>query len=495
LAVLAAACCYPAHSEDVYVHAGDNAARSSLPPYFISFNMNSITFEMHYWDAANRRVRPEVTQAMRAFPGAIYRYPGGLIANGFDWDGATGKPGQRRPQKNVEWHDGAAVQFGPAEYFDFLKEVGGRSWYVLNLLGWDAQTLYKERDSSELAGSNQRLANYRHEHEQPVSDWPHYYHLGNELDRSEYQWPTEKYVQRSLDSARAVRTTDPTARFVPFLRDFDWHYRGRPGTSTAKDFARDVLTALPDLQDYSLQVYYDRPSEEGKTFDVEWRSRLIRNIIGYTTSLRGRPYRVWLTEHAKAKPESAPLPYRLATTSGISGAISSVDFLIAMTQQPEVQGVFWHALGGGHWWDLFRSNASAIEPTPVYWALRLLRENMTGEVLRTTTRSTNASRYEGGYDVRSVLLRNAQTGEVTLWAINHASETRSVAIDSPLPGDGNVSVAAGYVAARWPDKAVEHEMDIQRESPDHFISQKLDARGQLNITLPARAVSVIRIRG
>ena len=258
--------------------------------------------------------------------------------------------------------------------------------------------------------------------------------------------------------------------------------------------ARDVLGAMPEVQDYSLQIYYDRPSEEGKTFDVEWRSRLIRNIVDYTTSLRGKSYRVWITEHAKAKPEKAPQAYRLETTSGIAGAISSVDFLIAMSQQPEVQGVFWHALGGGFWWDLFRSNQGSIEPTPVYWALRLLRENMAGEVLQTASKGSNSSGYEGGYDVRSLVLRDAKTGELTVWAINHASELRNVLVSAPLPAKEKVSVAIGYVAARWQDGALEHEMAILKKSPDHFGDRSLDAKGRLGVTLPARSVSVVLIR-
>jgi hypothetical protein len=485
-----------AYAEDVRIQAGPAVVRPALPPYFISFNMNSITFEANYWDGATRQVRPEVVQAMRAFPGAIYRYPGGLIANGFDWEGAVGPAGRRRPQKNVDWQGGAPVQFGPAEYFDFLRQVDGRSWYVLNLVGWDGQILYKEQGSGVQAASNGRLAAFRREHEQTAADWHHYYHLGNELDRSEFQWPTEKYVQRSLDSMKAVRAADPDARFVPFLRDFDWHYRGRLGVSPAKDFARDVLAAMPEVQDYSLQIYYDRPSEEGKTFDVEWRSRLIRNIVDYTTSLRGKPYRVWITEHAKAKPEKAPQAYRLETTSGIAGAISSADFLIAMSQQPEVQGVFWHALGGGHWWDLFRSNRGAIEPTPVYWALRLLRENMAGEVLRTVTSGPNASGYEGGYDVRCLVLRNPQTGELTVWAINHATEPRALRLDVPAsPGGTGPSVALGFVAARWTDGVLEHEMEVLRRQPDRYTAISPAGHGPLTITVPARSVSVARIRG
>ena len=465
--------------------------RPSLPNHFISFNMNFITFEMNYWDAARGVVKPEVTEAMRAFPGAIYRYPGGLIANAFDWEGSVGDFAQRRPQRTVDWSEGAPVRFGPKEYFSFLSQVGGQSWYVLNLLGWDAQTLYKELPSADMAASNGRLAVFRRAHDH-TADIPRYYHLGNELDRSEYEWPTDKYIQRSLDSMAAVRQADPGAQFVPFLRDFDWHYRGRSGTSPAKDFARDVLTALPNVKDFSLQIYYDRPSEEGKTFDVQWRVGLIKKIIADTTAIRGKPYRVWITENAKQNPQKAPLPYRLETTSGITGAVASADFLIAVTQLPEVQGVFWHALGGGVWWDLFRMNAGHIEPTPVYWAFRLLRENMRGSVLKTETVGPNQSRYEGGYDVRSVILRDTD-GTLTIWAINRASIPTALSIALAELANRKVNVRHGFVAAKTPGGGLETEMDVIRKSTDNPIEQTIPASGQLQFQLPAQSVSTIRV--
>ena len=58
----------------------------------------------------------------------------------------------------------APVHFGPAEYFDFLRMVNGRSWYVLNLVGWDGQSLYKEQSSNVQATSNNRLAAFRRKH-------------------------------------------------------------------------------------------------------------------------------------------------------------------------------------------------------------------------------------------------------------------------------------------------------------------------------------------
>ena len=50
---------------------------------------------------------------------------------------------------------------------------------------------------------------------------PRYYELGNELDRSEYQWSHEKYIERARGTIEAIGEVDQDARFVAFLREFD----------------------------------------------------------------------------------------------------------------------------------------------------------------------------------------------------------------------------------------------------------------------------------
>ena len=100
-----------------------------------------------------------------------------------------------------------------------------------------------------------------------VDDSPRNYQLGNELDRAEYQWPVEKYVERSQLTMNAISEVDPDARFVAFLRDFDWTYKGTQrlrGKSKFTDLIPEVLQGLPAVNDFSLHFYYDDPDNKQK---------------------------------------------------------------------------------------------------------------------------------------------------------------------------------------------------------------------------------------
>lgn len=457
--------------------------RGRLPGGFIGFNMNHYNFQNQFWDRTVNQVDSRLIEYLTPFGGAFYRYPGGLVANTFDWEGATGPIAQRPARRSVKWSKAEPLLFGPAEYIEFVRKVGGRDWYVLNLVGWDAELMNREMDSRALAESNGRLAGMRVK----TSAAPRYYQLGNELDRADYQWPTGKYVKRSLDSVEAIRAVDPDARFVAFLRDFDWRYRGRPGVSRAKDFARDVLGALPMVHDFSLQIYYDAPSEEGRKSDIAWRLRMVREIIDEARTIRsGTVPNVWITEHARALPrdrgKSDP-----EFASGLDGAISSADFIIGITQIPEIQGAFWHALGGGKWNVIEKHPSGNIQTTPVYWMLRLLRENMDGHVLRTATTDGNISGYEGGYDVRAVALYQPDKRILTLWLVNRADAIQKASLNFAAFAGRKCQSQVSYL----------NEKTLRDPGP-RPLRQAVNTiffndRGSAEITLPGRSVAVVRI--
>ena len=257
------------------IAAGDHAmvsieeqavVRQELPRTLFGFNINHHYFQEDFWQADRRQVNPKITEALQPFSGSLYRYPGGLVANRFWWQQAVGPPAQRRPQKAVNEDPAEPVLFGVNEYLDFVKAVGGRPLYVLNLVGWHADAMIDEKPSDELARSNAELAALIMKHP-AAARVPRYYQLGNELDRSEYQWSYAKYVDRARDTIKSVRAVDKDAKFIAFLRDFDWSYTAKaatPGVSRFEDFIPTVLEGLPDVDDFSMHFYYDDLGEVKK---------------------------------------------------------------------------------------------------------------------------------------------------------------------------------------------------------------------------------------
>ena len=65
------------------------------------------------WNDTAGRVEDEAVKWLQAFPGAVYRYPGGTESNYFDWKSAVGPKEQRAPRKAVKWKGPLVDQVRP----------------------------------------------------------------------------------------------------------------------------------------------------------------------------------------------------------------------------------------------------------------------------------------------------------------------------------------------------------------------------------------------
>lgn len=483
----------PAERAAIIVDPGV-VVRSALPPTLFGFNVNHYHFQQDLWQADRQRVNPAVVQALQPFKGALYRYPGGLLANRFWWQEAVGPLADRGRQRAVAWEEGTQVLFGVEEYLNFVASVGGQPWYVLNLVGWDRKEMIRELPESEIAASNAGLATFV---KLRGTGLPRlrYYQLGNELDRAEYQWPTEKYVQRARSSMNAILTVDPEARFVAFLRDFDWTYKGGEfdgSVSRYQDLIRDVLKALPDVNDFSMHFYYDDPGMDQQFKQIPWRLKQFRRAMAVAAAQRdGKTPNVWITEHARGVNLRAGSGMtRAPLTSNLSATLSTSDFLIALAQIPEVQGASWHGLNAGPW-QLFDATIASkdLRPRPIYYGLRVLRTVDLPIVLGTRTRSPNRSGYGGGYDVRGAAFTDASGQRLGVWAVNRAA--RSTEVDLVLPEWRNrqVTVRHYFVAGRDgvnpDDAALEPTVELEPRAQDLRFSDQ----GSLTLRLPPASVS------
>lgn len=462
-----------------------------LPETFFGFNIEYFTFQQELFDPRTGKIKADAVRYLKALPGSTYRYPGGLVSNRFNWEWAVGNPEQRLPQRAVNWHAPIPVSFGPDEYLSFLDEVGGLPWYTLNLVGWSQIEMVNELPSASLAASNQRLAQYLRAKTEtrPVT---RFYHLGNELDRNAYEWPPEKYVQRARDSIQAIRKVDPDARFVAFLRDFNFPYKNRIGRSTYQDFMREVLTGLPMVDDYSLQFYYDDLAEvRGNVSAIPVRLAMFKKAIQYATDVRGgKSPRVWVTEHARSRhpDKKGVLAYKF--TSGIGGAISAADFWIAVAQIPAIQGAFLH-IGGQ--WSLFDSSNNGLAPMPIYGAMRILQEVRLPIVLATQSSSPNLSKYMGGYDIRAVAFTDEGRKEYGLWLVNRASIPTQVTIQFQNLAEVKLNTRHVYLAGR-------EGMSADSDTTQPIVNltgkpqiRRTDSQGRLVLELPANSVSGFRL--
>ncbi|MBA3563082.1 MAG: hypothetical protein H0W33_03555 [Gammaproteobacteria bacterium] len=468
----------------------DEVVRDELPDTVFGFNLRHISVQNDLFKDGAFHARS--LEFLKAFPGALYRYPGGLMSNHFWWQRAVGQNQNRLPQATTKAAGGEVrtVLFGPDEFMSVVEQTGGEPVYVLNLLGYHETDSLHELSAEEMADSNANLA-------QRLKGDVKLYQLGNELDRAEYQWPHDKYIKRARATMDAVLDVDPEARFIAFLRDFDWQYRGDAGTGKSRyqDFIGDVLDGLPEVTDFSMQFYYDDPGmEDVQTKNLTWRLRQYQRAMQAASEQRdGNALNVWITEHARGINLGAgkPTKDRGPLTSNQQGAISTADFLISLAQLPSVQGA---ALWGANAtpWELFDAHHehNDLRPRPTYWALRVLRDLKLPVVLRTRTESPNASGYAGGYDVRAVAFRDSCGEQLGLWAVNRSASEQPVAVTYAPFARRAVTVRHAFAAGR---AGVDTDVTAQSvELEPQESQQTFSALGVIELRLPPSSVSSFR---
>ena len=410
-----------------YLITADDRVVKILQPHFFGFNIEWIGFQEDLWDSNLLAVKPEVISALQAIPGAVYRYPGGTLANHFDWRASLGPYGSRPLRRAVNWRGPLITHFGFYEYLDFVATVGGQSWIVPNLYG----DFIGETGVSELTSQAGQWAAAALKSGAKVLRWE----LGNELDRNPYQWPPEKYSARALEVAKEIRVNDPSSRFVSFLQDYD--AQPRITASAYNTITSKMLESL--APDHALHLYYDGapggPPIPNRLRHLCGSSAVIQAAVGY-------PAKIWVTEHARwpaGKSTDSEWKKNWYKTNNLEGALSVADMVIALSQIPNVEGAFLHSLAGTSGpWPLFHRTSSGLRPSAVYWGLRVLRDSMLDHVLVTQTNSRNDSGYTGSYDIRASLLTNSNRSKFVLWAVNRTGKEGKIGMSLSMLAGKNI---------------------------------------------------------
>ncbi len=482
----------PAAQAVIVVDTG-KVVRPQLPDTLFGFNIRWNNFETDLWQTDRHRVHPAVTTALQPFAGAMYRYPGGTVANSYDWEAARQPLDVRRTLNRRLPRRDAVPLFGIDEYLGFVEDVRGVPLYTLNLLGRESGSNITEFSASRLAESNRRLAGYLKQRLAP-RDIPRLYQLGNELDRGTTEWSHQKYVSRALETMTAMREVDPEAHFIAFVRDFNWHYRlrGNTGVSRYDEFIREVLQGLPAAEDLSLNIYYDGAWRRGARFlAMDQVMTKLETVLAIARSVRpDRATGLWITEHARVigAVDENPGGRDKTLASNLGGALSSADFLLGLAQVPEVRGASWHSLNGVDR-RLFEPGAEP-QPTAVYWAFRVLRMAPAGAaVLSTRTASPNFSSYPGGYDIRAAALKSGHDGSLTVWVINRASRTTTAALQVAGWQDRQVTLRHYYVAGSEGMSADQVGRAYRREFEPPAQAARFSSEASLAVKLPPASIS------
>lgn len=468
--------------------------REVLPRELFSINLNYRSFERQLWDEKENKVLPGIIENLEPLGLGFYRYPGGLVANSFMWEGSLGPIDNRTDQKTIFNAPPGKATFGLAEYLKFLGDVKGQFFYVMNVVGADSRYPLNQSQKEKVAQHNASLAKYLVEQ---IPDQKRYYQLGNELDRGKYEWSPDKYVERSKATMDAVREVDQSAIFVAFMRDFNLKAKSAKasGGGQSKVFLNAVMKGMPEIKDYSLHHYYDGHRSDGKSRTVTFWMRLLRNSIKDYQAIRGEDPNIWITEHGRQMSSNrAGSDNTVHYTSNLGGAVSTADYLIMIAQVPQVKGAVWHGLNAGPW-QLFDATVKHkdLRPRPIYYGFKVLRGMDLPQVLKTRTTSKNISDNLSGYDVRAVAFSDRSNSSLGLWVVNHASVSQEVTVKYSPYQSKSVTVNHEYISGPKNIDADDLSLQFDESVKTASFGAEFTPKKTLKLMLPPSSVSTFKI--
>jgi len=203
--------------------------------------------------------RKDYIDAMRELKITNMRWPGGNFLMGYDWKDGIGPKEQRPTRINLAWGGPENNHVGTDEWMALNRSIGSENIVCVNLgLGSILDAAYWVEYCNYKKGSYYSDLRAKNGHRDPynVKIWD----LGNEVDGLPWELghkSAEDYVETAREAAKAMRSVDPTIKFVgsgssyyePTNKWFDWN--------------RKVLEGIGDKIDYlSIHRYWEGGSPD-----------------------------------------------------------------------------------------------------------------------------------------------------------------------------------------------------------------------------------------
>ena len=363
---------------------GDNVeAGDSKHVFGDTTNLPPLHTGTGFWDDQALRPVPFVVARMQEIGLSVLRYPGGSLANTYDWHKAVGPVAARG-----EWH------FGIDEYIATCRAIGAEPQFIVSdYTGTpkDAGDLVEYLNTSAVPGHSWAMLRAKGGHVQPYG--VRWFELGNETDNGG-GWPrrtfsAEQYAAYANATIHAMRAIDPSVKIGIIAATGKpvgdpWNPAVFRLAGPNADFVVVHKYAVGDdtTSPGDLVMRGCMASADQYEADFQGYHALIRHALGHDLPLA-------LTEYNGSFDAPTP-PYRFS----LGAALFSAD-LIRVLLEPS-NGIllanYWQAVNG--YWGMLRGDGDTWTTKPAY-PLRKLWGQHFGKTLLETHVAGPTADFEG----------------------------------------------------------------------------------------------------
>ena len=445
-----------------------------------------------------RGFRTDVIESLRALRMPVVRYPGGNFVSAYDWRDGIGPREQRPRRPDFAWRSIETNHFGTDEFMRWCDAIGTEPMLAVNLgtgTPADAAALVEYCNlQAGTAWADLRVANGRRE-PYGVKLWC----LGNEMDGP---WqaghvPATTYAERALVASRLMKGLDPTiktiacgssARTMPTYLRWDrtvlehcWdgidflsvhRYSGNRHDDT-RSFLAEGVVVDQILDDYRGLLSYVRATKRGR----------------HEVRLSFDEWNVWYREVATdgGWTEAPPL---LEEQYNVEDALVCAQYLNSFVRNADIV----HAACLAQIVNVIApvvTRRDGLLVQTIYWPIKMLRDAVSGDALRTAIRAPEVTTQRGDVPVVDVAATyDDDAGAASVSLVNRDPET---AVDVTIDiSDSSFDVSAAAVITGDAKTANTWEApDVIRPAQ---IDVGVDDRGSFRVQLPAPSHAVISLR-
>ncbi|MGC4803897.1 alpha-N-arabinofuranosidase [Micromonospora sp. DT233] len=449
-------------------------------------------------------LRQDVLELTRELGVSVVRYPGGNFVSGYRWEDGVGPAGDRPRRLDLAWKTIETNAFGLDEFMTWAGAAGVEPMMAVNLGTRGAQEACDLLEYANHPGGT-RLSDLRRSHGAQEPYGVRLWCLGNELDGP---WQVghktaDEYGRLAAETARAMKLIDPSISLVACGSS------GR-GMPTFASWEATVLEHSYEHVDYiSAHTYYDpsdgdRASILASAVDMD---NFITEVVATADHVAARQrqrrklkisfdeWNVWYQSRLQADLDRRGWVEAPALIEDDFTAVDAVvvgDLLITLLRHADRVGVACQAQLANVIAPIRTRTGGPAWRQSIFHPFALTARHARGTVLRTEPVGPTyaTARYGDVPVLDTVALRDEETGELTLLAVNRGTDDLPLELDlRGLPGLTGVEHRA--LAAGDDPTATNTEAEPDRVTPQRRPVPAVDA-GRCAVLLPAISWNLLR---